>query len=77
MIALCAMINTALAVTPADYNDENPGALENDHLYAESAFLVDMDTGEILLNKNSRVRMYPASTTKIMTLILGLESGIP
>ncbi len=77
MIALCSMINTALAVTPADYNDENPGALENDHLYAESAFLVDMDTGEILLNKNSRVRMYPASTTKIMTLILGLESGIP
>ena len=68
---------TALAVTPDDYNPENPSALEGDHLYAEAAFLFDMDTGEILLSKNSRVRMYPASTTKIMTLLLALESGIP
>ena len=76
IFTLGCMLNTALAVTPADYNDETPGVLENDHLYAESAFLVDMDTGEILLSKNSRVRMYPASTTKIMTLILALESDI-
>ena len=75
--ALCFTINAALAVTPADYDSEKPAELENDHLYAESAFLVDMDTGEILLSKNSRVRMYPASTTKIMTLILAIESGIP
>ena len=77
ILTLCAMLNTALAVTPSDYDEDNPSALEADHLYAESAFLVDMDTGEILLSKNSRVRMYPASTTKIMTLILALESGIP
>ena len=77
IIALFSMINAALAVTPEDYNDQTPGVLENDHLYAESAFLVDMDTGEILLSKNSRVRMYPASTTKIMTLLLAIESGIP
>ena len=68
---------TALAVTPDDYDPQNPANLENDHLYAESAFLIDMDTQEILLSKNSRVRMYPASTTKIMTLLLALESGIP
>ena len=77
IIALCSTINAALAVTPEDYNDQTPAILENDHLYAESAFLVDMDTGEILLSKNSRVRMYPASTTKIMTLLLAIESGIP
>ena len=67
----------ALAVTPEDYSSDHPEILENDHLYAESAFLIDMNTGEILLSKNSRVRVYPASTTKIMTLILALESGIP
>ena len=77
LIALCSMISAAFAVTPDDYDSDRPELLENDHLYAESAFLVDMDTGEILLSKNSRVRMYPASTTKIMTLILALESGIP
>ena len=74
LLSLCA---SALAVTPADYNPDTPSVLETDHLYAESAFLVDLDTGEILLSKNSRVRVYPASTTKIMTLLLALESDIP
>ena len=68
---------SALAATPEDYDSDNPEVLEPDHLYAESALLMDMDTGEILLSKNSRVRMYPASTTKIMTMILAVESGIP
>ena len=75
---LMSLLPSALAraVTPDDYDPNNPGLLDNDHLYAESAFLFDMDTGEILLSKNSRVRMYPASTTKIMTALLALESGI-
>ena len=75
---LMSLLPSALAraVTPDDYDPNNPGLLDNDHLYAESAFLFDMDTGEILLSKNSRVRMYPASTTKIMTCILAMESGI-
>ena len=61
-------------MTPYDVN--NPGYLETGHLFAESALLVDRDTGEVLMSKNSKVRMFPASTTKIMTLILGIESGI-
>ena len=74
-LALWAL-TPALAATPEDYDPENPGALEEGQLYAEAAFLFDMDTAEVLLGKNSRVRMYPASTTKIMTLLLALESGI-
>ena len=73
---LLSMLSSALAATPEDYDPEQPGTLENDHLYAESAFLFDMDSAEILLSKDSRVRMYPASTTKIMTGLLALESGI-
>ena len=69
-------LQAARAVTPEDYDPDQPAVLEADHLYAESAFLVDMDTMEILLSKNSRVRMYPASTTKIMTALLALESSI-
>ncbi len=79
VLAVCmllSMLSTALAATPEDYDPEQPSILENDHLYAESAFLFDMDSVEILLSKNSRVRMYPASTTKIMTGLLALESGI-
>ena len=59
------------------YDRNNPSNLQAEHLYAESALLVDEDTGEVLFSKNSRVRMYPASTTKIMTLMLALESDIP
>ena len=60
----------------AEYDMNQPQNLEASHLYAESALLVDQDSGEVLFSKNSRVRMYPASTTKIMTLLLALESGI-
>ena len=66
----------ALAVSPSDYDMQSPHALDAGHLYAESALLIDAETGEVLFSKNSRVRMYPASTTKIMTLLLALESGI-
>ncbi len=65
----------ALAASPANYDRNNPQLLEADHLYGDTALLIDGDTGEILFSKNSRVRMYPASTTKIMTLLLALESG--
>lgn len=60
----------------AEYDMNQPQNLEASHLYAESALLVDQDSGEVLFSKNSRVRMYPASTTKIMTLLLALECGI-
>ena len=59
----------------AEYDMNQPQNLEASHLYAESALLVDEDSGEVLFSKNSRVRMYPASTTKIMTLLLALESN--
>ena len=65
------------AETPADYDMSAPGNLSAGHLYAKSALLVDEDSGVTLFSKDSRVRMYPASTTKIMTLLLALESGIP
>ena len=74
LAALCCM--SALA-TPADYDMNAPQNLTADHLYAESALLVDQDSGAVLFSKNARVRMYPASTTKIMTLLLALESDIP
>lgn len=40
---------------------------------AESAILMDADTGTILYAKNIHERLYPASTTKILTCILAAE----
>ena len=42
-----------------------------------AAILMNCNTGKILYEKNAYQRMYPASTTKIMTAILVLESGLP
>jgi len=41
---------------------------------SEAAILINSYNGEILYEKNAYKRMYPASTTKIMTAILVLES---
>ena len=44
-------------------------------LTAESAILIDATTGKILYEKNSRTKQYPASITKLMTILLALEHG--
>ena len=66
----------APAESPSDYNRNVPQLLREGHLYSESAILVDASNGDVLFSKNARQRMYPASTTKVMTLLLALESGI-
>lgn len=43
--------------------------------HSEAALLMDMKTGRLILGKNTQKRMYPASTTKMMTGILALEKG--
>ncbi len=42
---------------------------------AQSAILMDANTGVILYSKNIHERLYPASTTKIMTALLAMENG--
>ncbi|WP_295100784.1 D-alanyl-D-alanine carboxypeptidase family protein [Selenomonas sp.] len=45
------------------------------NLMARSAILIEAKTGNVLYERNKDERRYPASTTKIMTLILALEKG--
>ena len=45
------------------------------NLYAQSAVLTDADTGRILYGKDAGVPRANASTTKIMTCLLAIESG--
>lgn len=44
---------------------------------ADAAVLMDSATGDILFNKQATKKRPPASTTKIMTAILGIELGRP
>lgn len=45
--------------------------------YAQSALLMDINSGRLLYGKNIDQQLYPASLTKIMTGIIALESGVP
>lgn len=46
----------------------------NLELYSTAAILIEKDTGKILYSKNAEQKMYPASTTKILTAILAIEN---
>lgn len=48
-------------------------ALDNESLYSQAAILIDSNTGKVLYEKNMDEKMYPASTTKIMTAIIAIE----
>lgn len=50
---------------------------EESQLYAKSAVLLDAQSGRVLYEKNGYEILPMASTTKIMTCIVALESGSP
>lgn len=51
---------------------EEPEEESNPNIKAEAAFLINPGTGVVIYEKNADQRMYPASTTKIMTAYLAL-----
>ena len=57
------------------YDPEHPEELDVDQLYARSAILIEATTGEAIFEKNADDVMYPASTTKILTVLLGIMMG--
>lgn len=54
------------------YAEEMPNESQ---LYARSACLIDADSGRVLYEKNADQQLANASTTKIMTCIIALETG--
>lgn len=57
----------------AEYDPEKPEELDEDQLTAWSALVMEESTGEIIFEKDPDMILYPASTTKIMTVLLGIE----
>lgn len=54
---------------------EDPTLTPPDVSHSKSALLMDLPSGRVLYSKNLDERVFPASTTKIMTGILALEMG--
>ena len=42
---------------------------------AQAAIVMDLDTGDILYEKNAYNQMYPASITKVLTCLIAIEKG--
>jgi len=57
------------------YDEEHPENLLAEQLYAKSAILIEASSGTVVFEKNADNVMYPASTTKILTVFLGIVKG--
>ena len=70
-LALCA---PALAAeTPANYSAGGE-AQPAPEIHARRALLCDLESGQTYYARNADQRAYPASLTKIMTVLLALEA---
>lgn len=56
----------------AEYDAEHPELLDENQLAAVSAVVMEESSGDIIFSKNPDQVLYPASTTKIMTVLLGI-----
>ena len=65
VLALAALCPAALS---AEYDKNYPELLSEGHLTATAAILIEADSGKVIFEKNADERMYPASTTKILTV---------
>jgi len=55
-----------------EYKPDTPEILLPEQLYAKSAILMEARSGRVLFEKNAEQIMYPASTTKILTVLVAL-----
>lgn len=81
-ILLCFTVLCGLLSPTVAYADEDSTVTSEafhwpagPQLTAEGAVLMDAETGAILYEKNAEMRLYPASTTKLMTALLALENA--
>jgi D-alanyl-D-alanine carboxypeptidase (penicillin-binding protein 5/6) len=71
---ICCQLFFALAGAPAVMAEEKKDAQVDLTPNAQSAVLMDVDTGTIIAEKNMDAKLPPASITKIMTMLLIMEA---
>lgn len=56
------------------YKTDRTAEMDNNFVTANNSVLIDADTGEILGRHGSMRKIYPASMTKVMTLLVAVEN---
>ena len=74
-ILLAALFSIPALADGSDYDPNHPENLNDVDLDATAAILIEADTGLVVYEKNADARLYPASTTKILTTYLGILMG--
>lgn len=75
ILIYCTLSLTVFCGMKTQMSEVQAKTKEPENLYAQSAVLMDADSGRILFSKNGQQERAMASTTKIMTCILALEYG--
>lgn len=76
LLIVVLLFSSFLFLNPNKIYGDDQKASYNDKIdiSAESAVILNYDTGDILWEKNSSSSMYPASTTKILSSIIAIEN---
>lgn len=69
------LIMIIINVVPVDASE--PAMTPYPLLVSEAAVLMDARTGQVMFEKNMDEQLHPASITKIMTVLLGIENSAP
>ena len=79
LICLISVLPTAALAaegeTPVLSDSADAQLLADPYVYCGGACLIDRNSGRVLYTKDADARVYPASTTKIMTALLCLKYG--
>ena len=71
MLLMLLMLTSSFTAY-ADYDAEHPELMTEDDLTAVSCILIEQTSGDVIFEKSADMLMYPASTTKIMTVLLAI-----
>ena len=69
------LIFTILFIVSFLYKNYSYAVDDDLKIYSDAVIIIENKTGKTLYEKNSDQKMYPASTTKILTAILTIEKG--
>jgi D-alanyl-D-alanine carboxypeptidase (penicillin-binding protein 5/6) len=63
-----------ITVTAPEYSDSTSLVIPSSEIKSDFALLVDVTDGKVIASRNYQKLIYPASMTKVMTLIVAIES---
>lgn len=75
VILLTACFGMSAQASSSNYDPNHPENLNDIDIDATAAILIEANTGLVVYEKNADARLYPASTTKILTTYLGILMG--